>query len=57
MRVHVKEYWLVEPKQQSVEVLLLKEEHYQSQGIFRGQEKLPTRLIENFPVQAGQCFK
>jgi Uma2 family endonuclease len=55
-RAGVKEYWLVEPKQQSIEVLFLEEGRYQSQGIFRGQEKLPTRLIENFPVQAGQCF-
>jgi Uma2 family endonuclease len=52
----VKEYWLVEPRQESIEVLFLEEGRYQSQGMFRGQEKLPTRLVEHFPVEARQCF-
>jgi Uma2 family endonuclease len=56
-RAGVKEYWLVEPKQKSIEIFFLEEGMYQSQGIFRGQEQLPTRLVEHFPVQAKQCFE
>ncbi|HTK09530.1 MAG TPA: Uma2 family endonuclease [Ktedonobacteraceae bacterium] len=55
-RAGVKEYWLVEPRQESIEVVFLEEGRYQSQGMFRGQEKLPTRLVEHFPVEARQCF-
>jgi len=56
-RAGVKEYWLVEPKQKSIEIFFLEEDMYQSQEIFRGQEQLPTRLVEHFPVQARQCFE
>ena len=56
-RAGVREYWLVEPKQMSIEVFFLEQGSYQSRGVVRGAEVIPTKLIEQFPVRAEQCFE
>jgi Uma2 family endonuclease len=56
-RAGVREYWLVEPKQKSIEVFFLEQGSYQSQGVFREAELVPTRLVPHFPVRAEECFE
>jgi|SRR6266568_8794227 len=55
-RAGVKEYWLVFPKRQSVEVLVLEGEVYQSLGVFAGENVILSKVIPHFPVQAKQFF-
>ncbi|MGQ9926878.1 MAG: Uma2 family endonuclease [Chloroflexaceae bacterium] len=55
-RAGVPEYWIVDPHAQTVEVLSLEADAYHSQGVFRGQARLPSRVIATFPVPVAQLF-
>ncbi len=55
-RAGAPEYWIVDPHAQTVEVLVLEEGSYRSQGVFRGQARLPSRVIASFPVPVEQFF-
>lgn len=52
----VNEYWIVDPHAQTIEVLRLHEEAYQSQGVFRGQAQLPSQVVPNLTVPVAQLF-
>lgn len=53
----VREYWLVEPKQKTIEVLILEGELYHSRGTFSGEQRLPTMIVDELPVMARQFFE
>jgi Uma2 family endonuclease len=55
-RAGVGEYWIVDPITQSVEVLLLENDSYQSKGVFAGQSLLPSRVVPDLPVRVNQFF-
>lgn len=55
-RAGIKEYWMVLPKKQSVEVLVLEGEAYQSLGIFSGEDIVKSKVVPHFPVQAKEFF-
>jgi len=55
-RAGVPEYWIADPHAQTVEVLILEADAYRSQGVFRGQARLPSRVIAAFPVPVAQLF-
>ncbi|MCX7792162.1 MAG: Uma2 family endonuclease [Chloroflexaceae bacterium] len=55
-RAGAPEYWIVDPHAQTVEVLVLEEGSYRSQGVFRGQARLPSRVIADFPTPVEQLF-
>jgi Uma2 family endonuclease len=40
----VPEYWIADPRTRSVEVLVLQDGKYHSQGIFRGSDTLPSQI-------------
>ncbi|PDW03229.1 Uma2 family endonuclease [Candidatus Viridilinea mediisalina] len=52
----VPEYWLVDPSTQTVELLILEQGSYRSQGLFRGQAQLPSRAIQHLPVAVAAFF-
>jgi Uma2 family endonuclease len=50
----VPEYWLADPRTRSVEVLVLQDGKYHSQGIFRGNDMLPSQIapgIATVPIE------
>lgn len=55
-RAGVPEYWIADPHAQTVEVLTLEGEAYRSQGVFRGQARLPSRVVPDFPVPVARLF-
>lgn len=52
----VPEYWLVNPEQHTVEVLVLEASEYRSLGIFEGQATLPSRVVSGLPASVEQFF-
>lgn len=52
----VKEFWIVDPAAHTVEVLLLEQNTYRSQGVFAGRALLPSRVVPELPVQVQQFF-
>jgi Uma2 family endonuclease len=52
----VLEYWIVDPKQETIEVLVLKGHFYRSLGSFSGRDTLPSQVIPDLPVAVEQFF-
>lgn len=52
----VGEYWIVEPRTHTIEVLVLAEGDYRSQGVSGGAETLRSSVIPHFPVPVQQLF-
>ncbi len=52
----VTEYWIIEPKKYTVEVLTLQESTYSLIGIFSGDDLLPSQVIPDFPVPVRKIF-
>jgi Uma2 family endonuclease len=52
----VPEYWIADPIARTVEVLVLSDAAYRSQGVFHGQALLPSKIVPGFPVRVAQFF-
>jgi Uma2 family endonuclease len=52
----IREYWIVEPKQQSVEVYLLDAGTYCKIGVFSGKQTVVSQVVPDFPVAVEQFF-
>lgn len=52
----VREYWIADPLKETVEVLYLEGETYQSAGVLSGEQKLPSLVVPDFPVRVEQIF-
>lgn len=52
----VREYWLVDPEAQTVEVLFLERGEYQLAGRWRPGEQAVSRLLPGFEVPVGGLF-
>lgn len=52
----VAEYWLVDPKQQAIEVFVLEEGVYVSLGLFTGKQHLVSRIMPEIAVPVAQFF-
>ena len=52
----VPEYWVVTPKNQTIEVLVLEGRSYRSLGSFSGCDVLPSQVVPNLPVRVEQFF-
>ncbi len=55
-RAAVVEYWIADPIAQTVEVLQLNLNLYQSLGVFRGKALLPLQVLPGFPTQVEMFF-
>lgn len=54
--VGVLEYWLLHLERRTVEIFALDGDEYHSLGVFRGEQKVPSRLISWLSVHADQFF-
>ena len=52
----IPEYWLVNPKEQSIEVFVLEMDRYRSLGSFRNEQIVQSRLIPNETIPAVHFF-
>ena len=52
----VREYWLVDPEDQSVEVFVLREGRYEQLGRFTPGEQVRSVLLEGFSVEVKPIF-
>jgi Uma2 family endonuclease len=52
----VKEYWLVDPEAQTVEVLFLERGEYELVGHWQPGESAASRLLKGFKVRVGDVF-
>jgi Uma2 family endonuclease len=52
----VKEYWLVDPLAETVELLVLEQTDYVSKGIFSGTDTLPSTIVPALPVKVSEFF-
>lgn len=55
-RAGVKEYWIAEPVKATIEVSVLEQGQYRSLGLFQGQDRLPSQVIPEIPVNVEQFF-
>lgn len=55
-RYGIKEYWVVDPKGHTIELLMLEGDTYKSVGIFSGDQKVPTQVVPEFSVEVKQIF-
>ena len=53
----VKEYWLVDPDEMTVTVLLLDEHGYEEAGIYRSGQSFDSTTVEGFSVSLDDIFK
>jgi Uma2 family endonuclease len=53
----VKEYWLIDPEAQTVEVLFLDRGEYQLAGRWRPGEQAASKLLEGFVVPVARLFE
>lgn len=44
-RAGVEEYWIVNPERRTIEVAFLQDDAYVPQGIFQGDDTLPSRIV------------
>jgi Uma2 family endonuclease len=52
----IPEYWLVNPKEQSIEVFVLEMDRYRSLGSFRNEQIVQSRLVPNETTSAAHFF-
>lgn len=52
----ITEYWLVDPLEKNVELFMLKEGKYQSQGIFNGKDALPSQVVPAIAAVPVELF-
>ena len=53
----IPEYWLVNPHQKTVELFVLEGGKYYSQGIFRGAQTLPSRIVPEMAAPVARFFE
>jgi Uma2 family endonuclease len=52
----VQEYWIVNPYGETVELFLLIDGDYVSQGVFRGARRLPSQVLSGLPIKVKEFF-
>ena len=55
-RAGVPEYWLVDPNQETVEVFALENDAYISQGVFKGEQTISSRIVPDLTVHVARFF-
>ncbi|MGG5252361.1 Uma2 family endonuclease [Neobacillus sp. SM06] len=53
----VKESWIVDPSNETVDIYLLKNSVFQHQSIFFRDDQVPVHLFENFTIELASIFQ
>lgn len=53
----IREYWIVDPLQQKIEIVCLDAGNYHSAGVFSGEEALPSTVVEDLMVKVREVFE
>ena len=53
----MKEYWLVDPDEMTVTVLLLGERGYEEAGVYRSGQSFDSTTVEGFSVSLDEVFQ
>ncbi|WP_407058213.1 Uma2 family endonuclease [Tigheibacillus jepli] len=56
-RVSVKEYWIVDPANQIVEVHLLKGRYLELSNVYSKEDSLPVNTLDGFSIDLSLIFK
>ncbi len=52
----VPEYWLADPRKQSIELFVLKDGRYRSLGTFEGEQVLPSHVVPQITTSVASFF-
>lgn len=52
----VKEYWIVDPNNESVEVHLLEGQSYKFEGVFTKGDTVPVHVLKGLELELNQIF-
>jgi Uma2 family endonuclease len=52
----VREYWLVSPEAENVQIFVLREDKFELLGNFSGKQEVPSRVLSGFVCQAEEVF-
>lgn len=52
----VPEYWIVSPNERTIEVLSLKDEGYETFGLYENEEMVTSRLLTGFSIKTNELF-
>lgn len=52
----IPEYWLVDPRKQSIELFALESGKYHSLGTFSGEQMLPSRIVPQMTIPVASFF-
>jgi Uma2 family endonuclease len=55
-RAGIPEYWIVDPRQETVSVLVLSGEAYKTHGVFRRGQTAASTVLEGFDVSVTDVF-
>ncbi len=55
-RSGIKEYWLVDPDREEIEVLTLKDSSYESMGVFGIEQSFESALLKGLSVSLDMIF-
>ena len=53
----VKEYWIVDPMQKTIEVFVNKNGKFESLGNFKGKDVVKSSLIQGFNIVVREVFE
>jgi Uma2 family endonuclease len=53
----IPEYWIVDPQEKQITVLVLDGESYATHGIFREGQQASSKLLSGFAVDVSAVFK
>ncbi|PWA09782.1 Uma2 family endonuclease [Pueribacillus theae] len=55
-RAGVREYWMIDPANQVIEVYLLKENSLELHDVYTREDKIPIHILENFTIDLTVIF-
>jgi Uma2 family endonuclease len=55
-KIGVREYWITEPTARTIEVFVLMGDEYVAQGVFSGDDLLPSQVLPDLAIPVRQFF-
>lgn len=55
-RIGVPEYWILDPATRTITLLILEGDHYRDQGLYAGDDRLPSQMLPDLTTPARRFF-